>query len=149
MNMGSSLSMDKLGSKKVLITGGSGFIGRKLAKRLCEMGADVHATSRTGRTGDRKNLTWWTGSFDDFETAKRILRDVRPDIICHLAGEVTASNEVRLVISTYHSLLTSTINLLTLAVEIGCGRIILTGSINEPLDKEPKPNSPYSAAKGA
>ncbi|HMI68142.1 MAG TPA: NAD(P)-dependent oxidoreductase [Cyclobacteriaceae bacterium] len=147
--MGRSLSINKLGSKKILITGGSGFIGRNLTRRLCEMGADVHATSRIGRTSDRKNLTWWTGSFDDFETAKRILREVRPDIICHLAGEVTASNEVGLVMSTYHSLLTSTINLLTLAAEMGCERIILTGSINEPLDKDPQPNSPYSAAKWA
>src|SRR5260221_6376153 len=149
MNMGSSLSMDKLGSKKILITGGSGFIGRNLAKRLCEMGADVHSTSRTGRIGDRKNLTWWTGSFDDFETAKNILSDVRPNIIFHLAGEVTAATDVRFILSTHHSLLTSTINVLTLAAGLGCERIILTGSINEPLDKEPKPNSPYAAAKWA
>jgi nucleoside-diphosphate-sugar epimerase len=46
-------------------------------------------------------------------------------------------------------LLTSTLNLLTLAADMGCERIILTGSINEPLDNDPKPNSPYSAAKWA
>jgi nucleoside-diphosphate-sugar epimerase len=106
-------------------------------------------TSRVGRDSDQTNLKWWIGSFDNYDTAKKILNEVRPDIICHLAGEVTASNEVGLVMSTYHSLLTSTVNILSLAVEIGCERIILTGSTNEPLDIDPQPNSPYSAAKWA
>jgi nucleoside-diphosphate-sugar epimerase len=149
MNAVTSLSTGKLSTKKILITGGSGFIGRNLARRLCEIGAEVHMTSRVGRDSDQTNLKWWIGSFDDFDTAKKILSEVRPDIICHLAGEVTASNDVELVRSTYHSLLTSTVNILSLAAEMGCERIILTGSTNEPLDKDPQPNSPYSAAKWA
>ena len=32
---------------KVLVTGGSGFIGWHLCRRLCEEGSEVHATSRT------------------------------------------------------------------------------------------------------
>ena len=31
---------------KVLVTGGSGFIGWHLCRRLCEEGSEVHATSR-------------------------------------------------------------------------------------------------------
>ena len=149
MNSPSSLPINNLSSKKILITGASGFIGRNLAKRLCDLGAEVHATSRVERVSDRKNLKWWTGSFDDYETSRKILGEVKPDIICHLAGEVTAANDVRFVMSTYHSLLTSTVNILTQAAEMGCERIILTGSTNEPLDENAQPNSPYSAAKWA
>ena len=141
--------MANLSCKKILITGGSGFIGRNLARRLCEIGAEVHATSRVSRNSDQKNLTWWVGSFDDYDAAKKILSEVKPNIICHLAGEVTAANNVSFVLSTYHSLLTSTVNILTVAAEMGCERIILTGSTNEPSDKNPQPNSPYSAAKWA
>ena len=149
MNKESALSIENLSGKKILITGGSGFIGRNLARRLCEIGADVHATSRVWRNSDRKNLTWWMGSFDDYETVKKILSEVKPNIICHLAGEVTAANHMSLVLPTYHSLLTSTVNVLTLAAEMGCERVILTGSTNEPLDENPQPNSPYSTAKWA
>src|SRR5258706_3938846 len=149
MNKRSLMSIDNLSSKRILITGGSGFIGRNLARRLCDIGAEVHVTSRVARDSDRKNLTWWVGSFDDYETAKKILNEVKPNIIYHLAGEVTAANNVSFVLSTYHSLLTSTVNVLTLAAEMGCERIILTGSTNEPLDENPKPNSPYSTAKWA
>ena len=55
-----------------------------------------------------------------------------------------------LVLSTFHSLLTSTVNLLVVAREIGCRRIILTGSLTEPgLDGSlaATPQAPYAAAK--
>jgi UDP-glucose 4-epimerase len=43
----------------------------------------------------------------------------------------------------------STVNLLTIASEIGCHRIILTGSLDEPESDggETVPCSPYAAAK--
>src|SRR5882672_4309052 len=99
MNKVSLLSMANLSCKKILITGGSGFIGRNLARRRCEIGAEVHATSRVSRNSDQKNLTWWVGSFDDYDAAKKILSEVKPNIICHLAGEVTAANNVSFVLS--------------------------------------------------
>ncbi|HYG40707.1 MAG TPA: NAD-dependent epimerase/dehydratase family protein [Cytophagales bacterium] len=142
-------SFDQLAGKSVLITGASGFIGYNLTTRLCDMGAYVHGTSRSDQISARENLKWWRGNFEDYETAKRLIREIKPDFIFHLAGAVTAANSLDLVLPTYHSLLTSTVNILTLATEIGCERIILTGSSTEPLDENPYPNSPYAAAKWA
>ncbi|HEX8279288.1 MAG TPA: NAD(P)-dependent oxidoreductase [Segetibacter sp.] len=135
--------------KRILITGASGFIGSRLTTSLCEAGAEVHGTSRIPRAGKYKNMTWWQGALEDLDVAERLLKTVKPHIIFHMAGEVTAANELKYVLPTYHSLLTSTINLLTIATDIGCERIVLTGSSTEPLDDYMIPNSPYAATKWA
>jgi len=135
--------------KIILITGASGFIGLHLAKRLCKMGAIVHGTSRSQRDSQQENMTWWTGSLDDYDTAKMLMEKIKPQIIFHLAGAVTGSNDIEYVMPTLHSLLTSSVNLLMLAEKQGCERIVLTGSCTEPLDGHSYPNSPYAAAKWA
>jgi UDP-glucose 4-epimerase len=132
--------------KKVLITGAAGFIGNRLVERLREGGAEVYGTSRLDR-GNDLSITWYQGSLDDLNTAQRVLEEIQPNIIYHLAGMATASNSVTNVLPTYHSLVTSTVNLLTIAAALDCQRIILVGSTNEPSHQDP--NSPYAAAKSA
>lgn len=136
-------------NKKVLVTGAGGFIGGHLAKALCDLGAEVHGTSRTERKSSRENLIWWKGTFENIETARALFEKIKPDLIFHLAGEVTGATDIQQVLPTYHSLLTSTVNLLTVAMEQGCEKIILTASSTEPFENEPYPISPYSAAKWA
>lgn len=140
---------DQLRGKKILITGASGFIGQNLSKKLIDIGATVHGTSRYryGSDPDLPGMFWWQGTFDDHGTARKILKKSRPDYIFHLAGDVTAANDQKHLLSTYSSLLTSTVNLLTEAVDMGCEKIILTGSSTEPLDLNQTPASPYAAAK--
>ncbi|HZY79281.1 MAG TPA: NAD(P)-dependent oxidoreductase [Cyclobacteriaceae bacterium] len=131
--------------KRILITGAAGFIGRNLASQLVKAGADVHGTSRTDRAGDPLRITWWKSSFEDIDTVRSILGDVQPHIIFHLAGRVTGVNDLDNVLPAYHSLASSTVNILTVASKLDCDRIIIPGSSNEPLDCNP--NSPYAAAK--
>ena len=134
--------------KKILITGAAGFIGKNLARRIQSSGAEVHGTSRSDHSGDELAITWHRGSFEDLDDAKNIITSVKPDIIFHLSGMVTGSNRVDNVIPTFHSLVTSTVNLLSVAASVGCcQRIIVVGSSNEPVNE--LPNSPYAAAKWA
>lgn len=134
--------------KRILITGATGFIGRSLARRLQSAGSDVHGTSRYDRSEDELQITWHKGSFEDLDDTKNIIAAVKPDLIFHLSGMVTGSNEVDNVIPTFHSLVTSTVNLLSVAASVGCcERIVIVGSSNEPTNEYP--NSPYAAAKWA
>lgn len=150
-NLNNTNCFEQLSGKRVLITGASGFIGQHLCHRLIKSGAIVHGTSRYQKINEFefKDMFWWQGSFEDLNTARRILKKSRPDYIFHLAGDVTASNDLKHVMSTYNSLLTSTINLLSEAVDLGCEKIIITGSSTEPQNADSTPSSPYAAAKSA
>lgn len=137
--------------QRVLVTGGTGFLGTHLCRRLVASGAEVHATSRDDRPQDQQGLWWWQADLADSKTAQQLLSEVRPDIVYHLAGSVTAVTHKELVLPTFHSLLTSTVNLLAAVTETGCRRLILCGSLHEPQahQEEGKPGSPYAAAKWA
>jgi nucleoside-diphosphate-sugar epimerase len=136
---------------KVLITGGAGFIGSHLCRRLYELGAEVHATSRVQRPASQDGPTWWPADLADQVAARRLLSEIRPDILYHLAGSVDANPRFELVLPTSRSLLTSALNVLVEATEIGCQRIVLIASLTEPPpgEPEPTPGSPYAAAKWA
>lgn len=137
--------------QKVLVTGANGFLGAHLCRRLCAAGSVVHATSRKYQEGAPDGPRWWQGDVADYETAKRLVAEVKPDVIYHLSGLVSASPNIELALPTFHSLLASTINLLTLSKGTGCRRIILIASLTEPNASagEPVPASPYAAAKWA
>ncbi|MGZ5192173.1 MAG: NAD-dependent epimerase/dehydratase family protein [Flavisolibacter sp.] len=149
MDASKEFDITALKDKRILITGGNGFIGSGLSKALIEAGADVYGTSRIERTSNKRNFTWLTGNFEDFDEAQEIYEKVKPQIIYHLAGVVTGSTDVKHVQGTFHSLVTSTVNLLTLADKYKCERLILLGSCREPDHESQPPNSPYSAAKWA
>jgi len=136
---------------RVLVTGGRGFLGSHLCRRLVDCGAEVHATSRVERAQHDLELRWRQADLADIGVARRLVSEVRPDIVYHLAGSVTAVPGKEFVLPTFHSLLASTVNLLVAATERGCRRVILCGSLNEPQAQhgEVTPSSPYAAAKWA
>lgn len=137
--------------RKVLVTGGSGFLGSHLCRRLCELGAEVHATSRIPRPTRDSGPIWWQSDLVSIDEARVLLSKHRPEVIYHFAGSVGASPDRGLVLPTFQSLLVTTINLLMLGTELNCRRIILAGSLTEPRPQDlyPTPSSPYSAAKWA
>ena len=144
MHHGSNLS-----GRRVLVTGARGFLGSHLCTRLRAAGAEIHATSRQPRSDHLDGVRFWEADLADSATARRIVGSVKPSVIFHLSGAVGASPNIALVLPTYHSLLTSTVNLLVAATEQGCDRVILTGSLTEPFPVGPNPvaRSPYAAAK--
>jgi nucleoside-diphosphate-sugar epimerase len=133
----------------VLVTGASGFLGSHLCTRLLADGAHVHATSRTARTSEHARLRWWQRDLSDPGSARALLGEIRPDVVFHLAGQVSAAPDLALVRPAFASLLGSTVSLLAAATELGCRRLVVTGSLTEPESAEVAPSSPYAAAKWA
>src|SRR5262249_24363716 len=136
-----------------LVTGARGFLGSHLCRRLIECGAEVHAVarSRSPEGSPSKNLHWWQVDLENLGATRDVFSRVKPDVIYHLSGHVTAASDIRHVLPTFRSLLLTTVQLLTIAAEIGCRRIVLTASLNEPQmgQVDSSPGSPYSAAKWA
>jgi nucleoside-diphosphate-sugar epimerase len=113
-------------------------------------GAEVHAVSRYNRdpvTGVR----WWQGELADEATVHRLVQSIKPDIIFHLASHVEGTRDRSLVMPTFQSNLTSTVNILNAAGELGICRIILCGSLEEPSgdNSDAVACSPYAIAKWA
>ena len=145
-----SINPASVRGKKIFITGSTGFLGRHLTNKLLDYGAEVHAISRW-RADFGEECNSWQCDLTNFKLIRNILDDVRPDLIFHLAGHVTGARGISQVLPSFHNNLETTVNLLTAIAEIGCKRIILTGSMEEPIqgDEDAIPGSPYAAAKWA
>jgi UDP-glucose 4-epimerase len=141
----------RLDGQRILVTGASGFIGSHLCLRLCKEGAEVHAVYRSRRPADPGDQHWWQADLADLAEVREIIGEARPEVIFHLASHVKGAPDLEHVLPTFQSNLQSTVNLLTVAAESNCRRVVLTGSLAEPEveNGETFPSAPYAAAKWA
>lgn len=137
-----------LDGRRALVTGASGFIGGHLTRRLTKAGAAVHGVSRLDRQPGDGVARWWRADLATPGAAERVLAEVEPDVVFHLASHVYGSRELSHVLPAFRDNLASTVELLTAATERGGCRFVLAGSMDEPLPGDPSPPpSPYAAAK--
>jgi len=137
-----------LRGRRVLVTGAAGFIGARLVRALHERGAEVHGVSRAPQTGD--HVRWHAADLAEPEVTSRLVQDVRPQLVYHLASHVSGDRAVGAVMPTLHDNLLTTVSLLTAACGAGGPRVVLAGSMEECAgDGDDVPGSPYAAAKTA
>lgn len=138
----------ELAGKPVLVTGASGFIGSALVRRLNDVGAVVYGISRLARKSDGKTR-WLQSDLLSIEEVQRIVDEIRPRVVFHLASQVTGLRSIDAVLPIFQSNLVTTVNLLAALTGRDCERVVLTGSLEEPTSAEvaPVPCSPYAAAK--
>lgn len=152
------MSIETLEGRKVLVVGGSGFLGRALVQRLAAQKARVVAMSRNTALEQRSEyVSGWPADAADHAAVRHAFRAIRPDIVFQLTSEGRGGRELNLVASSFRNDVVATVNLLchAAAAEHRVERFVMTASLDEPQvaqwedSQEPTPASPYAAAKWA
>ena len=108
----------------------------------------MHALSRRPQ-GEAGEVRWERGDLTDEAAARDLVRRVRPDVVVHLASEVSGGRDLELVLPMLRANLVATVNVMLACAEAGCSRLVLAGSMEEPDlgDAEAVAQSPYAVAK--
>jgi nucleoside-diphosphate-sugar epimerase len=148
---------------KILVTGAGGFIGSNLVPKLVENEHDVYILERyvTGRyaLGQRKDVTTVFGDLKENFSVKRIVYEIRPDIVIHLASISPVAYSYDHPIEVIEANFLATVNLAEICLrEISHFKHFLFASTSETYGEgaSPKrentpqnPNSPYGVSKHA
>jgi nucleoside-diphosphate-sugar epimerase len=148
--LGSDAPMRMWNGLKVLVTGARGFFGSHAVTRAKEYGAQVYALARQADSGDRE-VRWLSGDLTDPKAVLALVDQVRPDVVFHLAGQTIGAPGKEFVLPSFRNNLAATVNVLLALAEVGCRRVVVTGSGEEPRSEngEVVAISPYGASKGA
>jgi UDP-glucose 4-epimerase len=138
-----------LADQPVLVTGAAGFIGSHLCRRLADQGAIVHAVSRRPPAKTLERSIGHLLDVADPKSVERLIADVAPRYVFHLASRVSGSRDVAEVATTFDSNLASTVHLLRAITNTACQRIVLAGSLEQADSVDGTPSSPYAASKSA
>ncbi len=114
---------------RVLLTGSGGQVGLELIRRLHGRGDDVHATDIVERPeGVDPDLPWVQLDVTDSNAVETMLRDVRPDVVYHLAAILSAQGE-KIPHTAYEVNQTGTYNLFEAARRVGGIQVMFTSTI--------------------
>lgn len=148
-------------TKRVIITGATGFVGANLARRLLRDGHELHLLVRKNYTAwrietIRSNVKIHEVDLLDADKLNTVVKQVHPDWIFHLAtyGAYSSQTNIHKMIQTN---LTGTVNLVEACLKTSFEAFVNTGSSSEygykdhaPSEKEwLEPNSHYAVTKAS
>jgi nucleoside-diphosphate-sugar epimerase len=147
-------------ARRVLVTGGGGFIGSNLVRRLVELGDDVRVLDNFS-TGNRRNLEELAGDVEVYEgelrSYERVHNAVRGvEVVFHIGALPSVPRSVQDPLTTSAVNVEGTLNVLSAARDEGIRRVVFASSSsvygnsgdlprreNQHLD----PISPYGVSK--
>jgi UDP-glucuronate 4-epimerase len=166
-----------VGYKKVLVTGGAGFIGSNVAEYLLERGDDVvivdevndyyDPTIKEGNLellqkkmeGQEHRLSIYRGDICDEEFMLDVFEKERPEWVCHMAARAGVRPSIQDPYIYIHSNIRGTTNLMELSHKYGVKNFVFAssssvygGSTSTYFSEEENvdnPVSPYAASKQA
>lgn len=139
-----------LKNKRVLITGGNGYLGSFLVKALENESANVFIVARNA------DLLYNHFKVDitDYEAVNKMVNEIKPDIVFHLAANISRSRDFSIYNEMARVNVTGTLNLLQALQNLDAHFIFTSssevyGNNNSPFNENqiPKPVSPYSLSK--
>lgn len=71
--------------KKIVLTGGSGFVGRQCLAPLARLGYEIHAVQRQQRVDDIADVQWHSVDLFDSDQVSRFLKRIQPTHLLHCA----------------------------------------------------------------
>ncbi len=93
----------KKSKKKLLITGGAGFIGSNTALFFSKHGWSIHILDNLSRKGSKNNLlnlkkntnlNFYKIDISNYIKVSKIIKKIKPTLLIHCAGQVTVSKSV-------------------------------------------------------
>ena len=125
-------------SKKILVTGGAGYIGSHICVELLTHGYEVmifdnlsygskDAIKRVEKIC-KKKINFFYGDIRDEELLRTALCEFKPQSVLHFAGLKSSSESVSNPLGYYSVNLCGSINLLKLLSEVKCNEIIFSSS---------------------
>lgn len=148
--------------RRVLVTGGAGFIGSHLVERLVGLGAVVSVLDKLS-TGQASNLDAVADALDfrhvDLRTddVGAVLREIRPEVLFHLAANAYVPPSVENPRWDFETNLLGTLNVLEACRTLGPPpKVVFTSTaavyaegLEQPLQEDypTRPPSPYGVSK--
>lgn len=155
--------MGGLEGKEVLLTGGTGFIGSHLTKRLVEEKAIVNiiSTKEHPNTSFVKeiydNVKIWKADLLDMDSLRKCIKHINPEKIFHLGAFVNSDPSLRVAHQCIQTNIQGTANLLYSLRKVNPDRFVYIGTCEvygqDPLPFTEKqaicPSSSYSITKAS
>jgi len=116
--------------KRILVTGGAGYIGSHVVLALAEAGYDV-LTFDNLSTGNRWAVLageFVQGDLSDRETFRETVRTFKPDAVMHFAASIEVGESVRFPVRYYFNNTVNLLNTVDVMSSEGVGRMIFSST---------------------
>lgn len=161
-------TLAEYGNKKILVTGNTGFKGSWMSQWLLELGAEVFGYALEPPTepalynqiGLENSIRHYSQDVRDFDSFKKALNEIRPDVVFHLAAQPIVRESYITPLETMNTNIMGTANLLEAIRQLKLSTVVIVITSDKSYEnqewlfgyRENDPMGgydPYSASKGA